>query len=209
MLDERLRRHLPRLVAGDAVLVVVLALVAWHARHADRADAAVARAIYAPPGSAWRAVADVVTRLGDPMVVAAASIAVAAWAWHRYRDVAVAAFCPVTVVGASVLEHLLKLLVERSRPATAVLAHELDYSYPSGHVTGATALALSAILLVLAMRSRRRGLTIAVAAGYPVAIAVSRLALGVHYLSDVVGAAALASACVLVVATLLSVVDQG
>jgi undecaprenyl-diphosphatase len=82
---------------------------------------------------------------------------------------------------------------------TAVLAHELDYSFPSGHATGATALALTVILLVVALESRHRHLWIALAGGYGIAICLSRLLLGVHYVTDILGAVALATGGVLAI----------
>ncbi|MBA3654591.1 MAG: phosphatase PAP2 family protein [Actinobacteria bacterium] len=136
------------------------------------------------------------TTLGDPAVVVAASLVLAAWAWWRYRAVRLALFGPAAVGLTSLVGHALKLVVERPRPATAVLAHEFDFSYPSGHATGATALALASILL-LALGSTRRRAGAMVAAAYAAAICVSRLALGVHFLTDVVAAVLLGTAGVL------------
>jgi undecaprenyl-diphosphatase len=102
------------------------------------------------------------------------------------------------VVLTSLAGHALKLLVERSRPSTALLAGEADYSFPSGHATGATALALATVLLIalVAPVRGRRAATVALAA-YAAIICASRLALGVHYLTDIVSAVLFATAGVL------------
>lgn len=76
----------------------------------------------------------------------------------------------------------LKRLVRRSRPA-AVRAH---YSFPSGHVLGATVMAL--LLLSLYRTLWLRLLVIIIW----LLIATSRLFLKAHYLSDILGAICLA-----------------
>jgi len=205
LVEGRLRRRLLPLVVTEGVLVVVLGVIVWHSRGADRLDRVVASALYAKPGNAVRGVASAVTFFGSPMAVAVGAVVVAAWAWWRFHDRLLSLFCPLAVGASALAEKLLKSIIARPRPPTAVLAHEVDFSYPSGHVTGATALALATILLVwTGGRRRSRTLSISALAVYAVAVAVSRLILGVHYLSDVVGAAALASAGVLVVGWLCS-----
>jgi undecaprenyl-diphosphatase len=199
LVDGRLRKQLRGVLILDLLLMAVLAALAWRSSTPDRVDVTVARALYAERGSILRAVTDVVSVLGEPLVVVALSAIVAAWAWRHAHDRVLALFSPVAVGATSLVGHLLKLLVERTRPPTAVFAHELDFSYPSGHATGATALALTIILLALALRARHRHALIALATGYAVAICLSRLVLGVHFLTDIVGAVALAGAGVLVI----------
>lgn len=199
LVDGRLREQLRLVLVVEIVLVVALAALAWRSATPDRVDAAVARALYVRPGSVLRSLTDVVTLIGKPVVVAALSFLVAGWAWRKTAEILLAAFSPVAVGATSVLGHLLKLLVERPRPATAVAAHELDFSFPSGHASAAAALALTVILLAVALRARRRRPLIALAVGYAVAICLSRLLLGVHFLTDIVGAVALAAAVVLAV----------
>jgi undecaprenyl-diphosphatase len=99
----------------------------------------------------------------------------------------------VTGAGALVLDPVLKALVGRLRP---VVAHPIAYgtgnSFPSGHALGSI-VCYGALLLVFLPAARgawRRVLT-AVVVTLIVAIGVSRLLLGVHYLSDVLGAWAL------------------
>ena len=85
---------------------------------------------------------------------------------------------------------LLKLLVGRMRPCHAIAwAHALpidvpsDCSFPSGHAAGSFAMAS----LVFASRRREGGWLLVLAA----LIGLSRVMLGVHYLSDVLAGALL------------------
>lgn len=205
LVEGRLRRRLVPLLVGEGILVVALGALVWRARHADRLDRDVASALYARPGTGLRSVANAITFFGSPPAVAVGALLVAVWAWWRFHDRILTVFCPLAVIASGLAERVIKSIIARPRPPTAVLAHEIDFSYPSGHVTGTTALVLAAILLVWAGGPRRRrSITIAALAAYAVAVALSRLVLGVHYLTDVLGAAALAAAGVLVVGWLCS-----
>lgn len=197
LVDGRLRERLHVLLFAELTLVALMAAMVWHSRTPDRIDANVAKALYARPGTLPRSIADMITTIGKPGVVVAASFVVAVLAWRRFRAVHLALFCPAAVGVTSLLGHALKLLVERPRPATAALAHELDFSYPSGHATGATALAVAIILLAALAGPRWRSLVTVTACMYAAAISVSRLVIGVHYLADVVAAVLVGTAGVL------------
>lgn len=198
LLEARLRDRLEIVVIVEVVLVAVLTALVWHSHAPDRIDARVARLLYAQPGTSLRSATSAVSTLGQPWVVALASFAVGWWAWRRTRDVVIGAFAPVAVGVTSLVSHLLKLAIERPRPATAVFAHEIDFSFPSGHATGAAALALCVVLLATALGVRRRRVVVAVSVLYATVICVSRLVLGVHYLTDIVGGVAVGTAGVLV-----------
>jgi undecaprenyl-diphosphatase len=79
--------------------------------------------------------------------------------------------------------------VDRPRPV-AQLAPSAGWSFPSGHTTAAASAALAAVIVCWPMVRARwgRALLIGVAAGWAVAVGVSRVALVVHWPSDVVGA---------------------
>ena len=99
----------------------------------------------------------------------------------------------VTGAGALVLDPVLKSLVGRLRP---VVAHPIAYgtgdSFPSGHSLGSI-VCYGAILLVFVPATRGRWRTgfITVIAALVALIGISRILLGVHFLSDVIGAWAL------------------
>lgn len=59
-------------------------------------------------------------------------------------------------------------------------------SFPAGHATAAAAMAVAASLLIVAVGVRRRHLVVAVPVGYAVVICLSRIVLGVQFLTDVV-----------------------
>lgn len=102
-----------------------------------------------------------------------------------------------------------KLLLNRDRPVwTHPLATEPTTSYPSGHAAAAGMFAVALMLLAShALMSRTARLAVGVAACVGcVLVAASRVFLGVHYLSDVVGGlllgATVACACWLVASLL-------
>ncbi len=91
--------------------------------------------------------------------------------------------------GALVLNPVLKSLVGRLRPVLAhPIAHGIGSSFPSGHALGSM-VCYGAILLVFLPATRGRWRTVlklAVAAIIAI-VGISRILLGVHYVSDVIG----------------------
>jgi undecaprenyl-diphosphatase len=109
---------------------------------------------------------------------------VAVAACLRARRALDATFLVVAVLGAAVLNPLVKEAFRRARPALwTSIAPEHSYSFPSGHASGSAALACA---LVLVTRQQRWGWIVAVLAPLGAfTIGVSRMYLGVHYPSDV------------------------
>ncbi len=109
---------------------------------------------------------------------------------RRFR---LAVFLAIAGIGALTLDPILKSLVGRLRPVVAhPVAHGTGNSFPSGHALGSI-VCYGALVLVFLPAVRRRARTpVTIVVGVLVAaIGVSRIMLGVHYLSDVVGAWAL------------------
>jgi membrane-associated phospholipid phosphatase len=93
--------------------------------------------------------------------------------------------------GGSVVEYVLKTSVHRSRPQYAAMyLHGHSYSFPSGHTMASTICYLLLAFLISSYpvsRPKTRRITWIVASGLVASIAFSRLYLGVHYPSDVLG----------------------
>ncbi len=187
----------PLIAVTVATLVFTVLLIAVRLRWgpleaADHAAAARLNGLIAGH-PALVAVVKAVTWLGSDGVlwtVLGLSAAVLA-ARRRWR---LASYLLVTGAGALVLDPILKSLVGRLRPVVAhPIAHGTGNSFPSGHSLGSI-VCYGAVLVVFLPVTRpgwprtalRYGICTLIAA-----IGISRLLLGVHYLSDVVGAWAL------------------
>ena len=142
------------------------------------------------------------TYLFSPAAAWIVALTFGAVSWQRTRSLAALAVATATLGAALTMSTVTKLLVRRIRPPLDLqLVHADGFSYPSGHTTGT--LALTGIFAVLLCRGRSRpvrvlaGLLVALAT---VAVALTRLYLGVHWLTDVVGGALLGGSVVVVAA---------
>ncbi|CRK80997.1 phosphatase PAP2 family protein [Neobacillus massiliamazoniensis] len=95
----------------------------------------------------------------------------------------------VVVLGAAVLNFLLKQLFHRVRPNLHRLIDISGFSFPSGHAMSAFALyGIVAFLLWRHIRSRwGRSLLLFISIFMILMIGISRIYLGVHYPSDIIG----------------------
>jgi membrane-associated phospholipid phosphatase len=131
--------------------------------------------------------------------------------WRRLPRLAL--FVVITTAGSSLLNTVVKMVVQRPRPVfTHPVAHEPGLSFPSGHAQAAVvgyAVLLIVFLPILQGVWRRVAVTFAVL--MVLAIGFSRIALGVHYLSDVVGGYILGAAWVAAIAAVFNTlrVDRG
>lgn len=134
-----------------------------------------------------------ITFMGSGVGVTALSALVSIFlSWKRqwYRLVTLA----LTVGGGSLLNVGIKHLFRRERP---VFEHPLvvlhTYSFPSGHTMAATLFygLMAAFIMHSAQRWRWRVLAFVMAIFMILLVGLSRMYLGAHYLSDVLGAMAL------------------
>jgi undecaprenyl-diphosphatase len=132
----------------------------------------------------------------------------ALWLWRR-RAYDWLIVCLVAVPGGMLLNAALKHAFRRARPSfDDPLLSLVTYSFPSGHTAAATVFyGLLACYLVRRVRAwPARVLAVGGAVAMVMLVALSRMYLGVHYLSDVLAAAAEGAAwlaiCITAVSTL-------
>jgi undecaprenyl-diphosphatase len=178
-------------IAATAVFVLLLIAVRTQWAPLESADHDTASSLNSliAGQSAALAVVKAVTFLGSTgvlwVVILAATVILAIR--RRWR---LALFLLITGAGALVLDPVLKSLVGRLRPVVAhPIAHGTGNSFPSGHSLGSI-VCYGAVLLVFlpAARGRWRTAFITAVITLIALIGISRLLLGVHYVSDVIGA---------------------
>lgn len=127
-----------------------------------------------------------VSLVGGPFVLRPLVTLLAVWLLAR-RRIRLAGWVLVTLWGGALLGVVLKSVVGRARPDLVdAVAREGGRSFPSGHALGATvACGLLAMVLGALLPGRRRPLAFVAAALAVLAVCLSRVMLGVHYLTDV------------------------
>ncbi|MFK0235285.1 phosphatase PAP2 family protein [Streptomyces vinaceus] len=138
---------------------------------------------------AWLRVLEFLTQVvWGPLTMRLLVAAVVVWlVWRRALRLAVWAACTATVGGLVGL--LVKNAVERARPhLPEPVAHAPGFSFPSGHAMTATTSCAVLLLVLLPLVPRAwRPLPWALAAVSVIGVGCTRVALGVHWVSDVVG----------------------
>ncbi|HEX7805476.1 MAG TPA: phosphatase PAP2 family protein [Cellulomonas sp.] len=196
--------QLRRTVAGLAAILV--GLVAFAAvldgvdEHGDLSvwDSPVLTWLLSHRSAPATAALKAVSFLADPAVLAPFVIVLAlviAWRTRRVR--------PALLLGGAMALTMvtstgIKVLVGRARPPLADMMSppETSAGFPSGHTLGTATFLLVASYLLWTWRptTRTAVLSLAVSAVGTIAVAVSRLYLGYHWLTDVTASVALAVA---------------
>jgi undecaprenyl-diphosphatase len=178
------------------------------------------------------ALATYVNRLGnlafdEPLATALRGLPIPVWIWKlitflgggflvvvgiafvlvvlQSRRVRLALIVAGVLICASLFTHLVKDFVARPRPPWEHLVPAPGYSFPSGHTLNSTV--IYGLLAVVAWRSRltvvARRVAVFLGLVLPFLIGISRIALGVHYPSDVLGGWLAGIAFVALAATLI------
>lgn len=181
------------LVVGLIAAVVVLMLLSWLASEmlegeTMRFDAAVRAAVHGFASPAMTALMRGASRFGAPAILAPIGVVISVIFYRRgWKRAAVR--LPLIMLGAGLLDELLKISFRRPRPVP-FFDYPLpgSYSFPSGHAMFGFCFFVGLAALV-SPRVRSTGVratfwAVAVFAG--LLIGLSRVYLGVHYPSDVV-----------------------
>jgi membrane-associated phospholipid phosphatase len=164
-------------MTGDALTVVDAQLSAWlHTHSTPLLTALFAR----------------ITLLGSTLLAGMIAGLVAIYLLWRRQPFWFAAFV-LAVYGGMILNRLLKYCFQRARPRFDDPVFSFTgYSFPSGHTMTATVV-YGAIAVLLFTKNKNRALRAGLIASAAVLIGLvgfSRIYLGAHYLSDVLGAIA-------------------
>lgn len=168
------------------IALIGAAAVLWFAAGyfggpASSADAALLAALHAEHTPGLATAAHVVTELGGWIALTIAAGSAVLWLWlrQRRRD---ALFLLLVVVGARLAVEAQKHLFARERPDVVHLVDVGSAAFPSGHAANSMVTFLALAVLLSGSRSAV-GLAVALAG----CVGLSRVMLGVHWPSDVLG----------------------
>jgi len=151
--------------------------------------------------------AKLVSTLGGFVSLSIAAVLIGFWLWRRGWHLGLAVAPLTSLVLASLAATAAKGLFGRERPPVTVHVTTVTLAaFPSGHATDAAAFFLAASLtLAIAVARRRSTQVVLIVTGLLLAavVGLSRLVLGVHWLSDVVAGWALGAAFALTIVVTL------
>jgi len=172
-------------LAASVLFVVVAAVMRTGAL--DRLDVAISLAVHRLDSAPGDVAMKTATLIGSnavllPVVALIALLAI------RLRRRAVAIVLAVDAIAVIAAYSALKVMFSRERPRLFdKIALPTDYSFPSGHSMSALGIYGVVAAAVIALYPRARVPALAAAVLLVVAVGLSRIYLGVHWPSDVVG----------------------
>ncbi|WP_327680054.1 phosphatase PAP2 family protein [Kitasatospora sp. NBC_00458] len=186
--DRHLLRHTALAVGCAALFAVLAALVQTRWRPLDRFDHGLVDGLhrYATEHTVWTAAVQMLSNIGGTVTMRTVLGLVAVWLWLIGARVLAGWVAAQTLIGWGGL-WVLKLSFGRQRPAFPdPVSHAGGPALPSGHAM-ASAITCAVLVGLLWHRVRRAGKITAcsVSAFTVLAIGFTRVALGVHWPSDV------------------------
>jgi undecaprenyl-diphosphatase len=152
----------------------------------DPLDHRIYETLYAGDRPALRAAAYFFTALGEPVVLITAGAAVLLWLWYAGRGRLGLALFVIAMLGRG-LSELQKYWIARPRPTLDPhLVLVKNSSFPSGHAASSM-IFYTTMALALTVGARWHRVAVAGAILLSLLIGASRVMLGVHWPSDVIG----------------------
>jgi undecaprenyl-diphosphatase len=149
-------------------------------------DRTIYESLYAGGHPALVTTARIFTALGEPTVLVAGGFLVAGWLWWDRRGRFALTLLLVILIGRG-LSEVQKYWIARARPSLEPhLVVVKTWSFPSGHAASSMIFYLT-LALALTPQGRWRRIAAACAILLSLLIGTSRVMLGVHWPSDVIG----------------------
>lgn len=137
----------------------------------------------------WTAYWTKVTLIGNAPVIVVISLVLAAFFYFYKRWKIEAYFLIAELVGLALTSTLLKYVYQRPRPSIEWLLQTVGYSYPSWHT--ASTMLVAGVVVVIAEQRIKHPLSRYMLQGsllfMAVLVAISRVYIGVHYPTDIIG----------------------
>ena len=202
---ERLGPRMGIGLLAAAIVMVLFAVLASEVLEGETQhfDDAVRMTVHGVASPRATTLLHAITQLGSPLFLLPMTL-VASLIFLRRRRIRGAILLTATMVGVSLLNWILKSVFQRPRPLPFFgLTVPASYSFPSGHSLAAFCFygALAALVTARLRSTFWSALVWAGAVVIIVAVGFSRLYLGLHYPSDIIGGYATGFVWVLTVAS--------
>ena len=128
-----------------------------------------------------------ITKLSDTTFIIILAIILTFLFLFQWKNTKIAKLIPCNLIAIAALNQILKLIFQRERPIGYRLIEMTGYSFPSGHAMVSMAFygLLIYIIYRLVKNKKVRNTLIIINVLIIILIGISRVYLGVHYLSDV------------------------
>lgn len=162
-------------------LTVIVAL-----DYSDNIDENISRSISGEPGNPLFEIMRYITHLGDFYFILPASIAVI-FLFYYLKEPILSILFAIMMLCVIPAYKIIKHLFKRQRPVLDFI-NETGYSYPSGHTTGAFTFFMGLYVFYQLLYKKEHNYSLLlICLSSALLVGLSRMVLGVHYLSDVIG----------------------
>lgn len=130
----------------------------------------------------------IITQLSNPIIIVLITIGLVIFSLHKLKNKKIAILIPTNLTIITALNQILKIIFQRERPTGYRLIEMSGYSFPSGHAM--VSMAFYGLLIYLISKIIKQKplkiILIALNITIIILIGISRIYLGVHYLSDII-----------------------